>query len=174
MLFAWLILGDARGSTFDACVTYVAQPPLLRQPWTASATSRQQTEQDKAEKLGLIRLLRNDLEKVRMLTELVRKREKKKLERANHLKKVVEGLLFPKEDAMRQVLQAVKRYVRSMSYLSLSLSPNDSRLRFANSSAPLRTAHTASTSPATLLSLSVASRCRTITTSSSSPWTGRP
>jgi hypothetical protein len=35
-------------------------------------------------------------------TELVRKREKKKLERANHLKKVVEGLLFPKEDAMER------------------------------------------------------------------------
>lgn len=98
----------------------MSHPPLLRQPWTASATSRQQTEQDKAEKLGLIRLLRNDLEKVRMLTELVRKREKKKLERANHLKKVVEGLLFPKEDAMRQVLQAVKRYVRSMDSLSFS------------------------------------------------------
>lgn len=48
-----------------------------------------------------------------MLTELVRKREKKKLERANHLKKFVEGLLFPKEDAMRHVLQAVKRYVRA-------------------------------------------------------------
>ncbi|GAA5870239.1 hypothetical protein JCM3774_004618 [Rhodotorula dairenensis] len=88
--------------------------PLLKrihlEPWTASATSRQQSEQDKAEKLGLIRLLRNDLEKVRMLTELVRKREKKKLERANHLKRVVEALLFPKETAMRKVLTEVKSF----------------------------------------------------------------
>ncbi|GAA5981832.1 hypothetical protein JCM10908_004626 [Rhodotorula pacifica] len=88
--------------------------PLLKrihlEPWTASATSRQQSEQDKAEKLGLIRLLRNDLEKVRMLTELVRKREKKKLERANHLKRVVEALLFPKESAMRKVLHQVKGF----------------------------------------------------------------
>lgn len=78
------------------------------QPWTASATSRQQSEQDKAQKLGLMRLLRNDLERVRMLTELVRKREKKKLERANHVKKTVESMLFPKESAMRKLLQQVK------------------------------------------------------------------
>lgn len=95
-------------SVFGASADLAADRP---QPWTASATSRQQSEQDKAQKLGLIRLLRNDLEKVRMLTELVRKREKKKLERAKHLKAVVEEMLFPKEGAMRKVLQSVKRCV---------------------------------------------------------------
>ncbi|BGP24352.1 bromodomain and PHD finger domain containing protein 3 [Rhodotorula toruloides] len=87
--------------------------PLLKrihlEPWTASATSRQQSEQDKARKLELIRLLRNDLEKVRMLTEQVRKREKKKLERAQHIKRTIEAFVFPKEKAMRDALDELKK-----------------------------------------------------------------
>ncbi|BGO99461.1 NuA3 HAT complex component NTO1 [Rhodotorula toruloides] len=87
--------------------------PLLKrihlEPWTASATSRQQSEQDKARKLELIRLLRNDLEKVRMLTEQVRKREKKKLERAQHIKRTIETFVFPKEKAMKDALNELKK-----------------------------------------------------------------
>ncbi|BGP39688.1 hypothetical protein JCM10449v2_003639 [Rhodotorula kratochvilovae] len=86
--------------------------PLLKrihlEPWTASATTRQQSEADKAHKLALLRLVRNDLEKVRMLTELVRKRERKKLERAAHLRSVVEGAVFPLEGQMRDALQAIQ------------------------------------------------------------------
>ncbi|BGO91332.1 hypothetical protein NBRC10512_007071 [Rhodotorula toruloides] len=87
--------------------------PLLKrihlEPWTASATSHQQSEQDKARKLELIRLLRNDLEKVRMLTEQVRKREKKKLERAQHIKRTIETFVFPKEKAMKDALNELKK-----------------------------------------------------------------
>ncbi|GAA5870797.1 hypothetical protein JCM1840_006807 [Sporobolomyces johnsonii] len=85
--------------------------PLLKrihlEPWTASATSRQQNDQDKAKKLELIRLLRNDLEKVRMLTEQVRKREKKKLDRAQLVKSVVDEFVFPKDKAMRSALDSI-------------------------------------------------------------------
>lgn len=81
------------------------------QPWTASATSHRASDADKAHKLELLRLLRNDLEKVRMLTEQVRKREKKKLERAVAVKGIVEGLVWPKEAEMRRVLGVVKRCV---------------------------------------------------------------
>ncbi|TNY23428.1 hypothetical protein DMC30DRAFT_444324 [Rhodotorula diobovata] len=86
--------------------------PLLKrihlEPWTASATTRQQSEADKAHKLALLRLVRNDLEKVRMLTELVRKRERKKLERANALRAAVEGVVFPLEARMRDTLEAIR------------------------------------------------------------------
>ncbi|GAA5947562.1 hypothetical protein JCM3775_006800, partial [Rhodotorula graminis] len=86
--------------------------PLLKrihlEPWTASATARQQSEADKAHKLELLRLVRNDLEKVRMLTELVRKRERKKLERATWIRTTVDGWVFPREEEMRKVLDEVK------------------------------------------------------------------
>ncbi|GAA5849464.1 hypothetical protein JCM8547_000461 [Rhodosporidiobolus lusitaniae] len=86
--------------------------PLLKrihlEPWTASATTRQASETDKAHKLELLRLLRNDLEKVRMLTEQVRKREKKKLERVVLLKQYVEAVVWPRERRLREVLGEVK------------------------------------------------------------------
>lgn len=85
--------------------------PLLKrihlEPWTASATSRQRTEDEAAKRLELMSALRQDLEKVRMLAELVRKREKKKLERATHIKKVVETYLFPIEQLMRDALRQI-------------------------------------------------------------------
>lgn len=74
------------------------------QPWTASGTSHHQTEHEKAKKLELMRLVRNDLEKVRMLTEQVRKREKKKLERVNLFKNWIDEFVFPKDKRMREVL----------------------------------------------------------------------
>jgi NuA3 HAT complex component NTO1 len=77
------------------------------QPWTASATSRHQTDNEKAQKLVLIRLLRNDLEKVRMLVEQVKKREKKKLERVLLFKTVVDEFVFEREKGMRQVLAKI-------------------------------------------------------------------
>lgn len=75
------------------------------QPWTASGSTRQQTELEKARKLELMRLARNDLEQVRMLTEQVRKRERKKLERVTLLRDIVDGFLFPMEKKMRDVLK---------------------------------------------------------------------
>jgi len=58
--------------------------------------------------------VRNDLEKVRMLTELVRKRERKKLERATWVRAVLDGWVFPREEEMRRVLDEVKACVPSL------------------------------------------------------------
>jgi hypothetical protein len=46
-----------------------------------------------------------------MLTEQVRKREKKKLERSVWLRGFVEGVVWPKEGEMKRVLGVVKRCV---------------------------------------------------------------
>ncbi|KAI5475586.1 Bromodomain and PHD finger domain containing protein 3 [Pseudohyphozyma bogoriensis] len=85
--------------------------PLLKrlhlEPWTASATSHQQTDVEKAKKLELIRLLRNDLENVRMLTDRVRKREKKKLERVQLFKSLMDDYVFPKDRIMKSVLDRI-------------------------------------------------------------------
>ncbi|GAA5825615.1 hypothetical protein JCM11251_000310 [Rhodosporidiobolus azoricus] len=95
--------------------------PLLKrihlEPWTASASTHRQSSADKAAKLSLLRLLRNDLEKVRMLTEQVRKREKKKLERAVLLREVVQRFVWPKEGKIREILGNIKALDKS-SYFS--------------------------------------------------------
>lgn len=65
------------------------------QPWTANSASRQETEAEKAKKLEFMSMLRTDLEKVRMLAELARKREKEKLRQAQLIKDLVDTFLFP-------------------------------------------------------------------------------
>lgn len=53
--------------------------------------------------------VRNDLEKVRMLTELVRKREKEKLRQAQILKQVLDSVLFPHDTALRLCMEKISR-----------------------------------------------------------------
>ncbi|SCV67412.1 BQ2448_5023 [Microbotryum intermedium] len=85
--------------------------PLLKrlhlEPWTASASMRQQSDVERAKKLELMRLLREDLENVRMLTERVRKRERKKLERAQLLSRFVEQHVFARECVMGDFIRRV-------------------------------------------------------------------
>jgi NuA3 HAT complex component NTO1 len=54
-----------------------------------------------------MRLARNDLEQVRMLTEQVRKRERKKLDRVVLLRDIVDRLLYPLERKMREILKVM-------------------------------------------------------------------
>ncbi|KAK4048999.1 hypothetical protein OIV83_004360 [Microbotryomycetes sp. JL201] len=86
--------------------------PLLKrlhlEPWTASGSTQQATEKEKAKKLQLMRLLRNDLERVRMLVESVRKREKKKLSKVNVVKQVIDNFVWAKEKPMREVLEKIR------------------------------------------------------------------
>jgi NuA3 HAT complex component NTO1 len=77
------------------------------QPWTANADPKQQTEAEKQLKLQFITMLRNDLEKVRMLAEQVRKREKKKLAQAQVVKDVVDAFLFKGEGRLRLTLERI-------------------------------------------------------------------
>lgn len=52
-------------------------------------------------------LLRNDLEKVRMLAELVRKREKEKLRQSQVIKDVVDIFIFPHYGKLRLTLEKI-------------------------------------------------------------------
>ncbi|GAA6007850.1 hypothetical protein JCM10207_004898 [Rhodosporidiobolus poonsookiae] len=102
--------------------------PLLKrihlEPWTASATSRQASESDRAAKLALLRLLRNDLEKVRMLTEQVRKREKKKLERAVLVRDAVLEMVFPLGRRLGEALREIKSLDRQQ-FFARPVNPAD-------------------------------------------------
>jgi len=51
--------------------------------------------------------LRNDLEKVRMLAELVRKREKEKLRQSQVIKDVVDTYIFPLYGKLRLTLEKI-------------------------------------------------------------------
>lgn len=65
------------------------------QPWTANAASKQESEEEKKQKLAFMTMLRTDLEQVRLLAELARKREKEKLRQAQLIKDFVDSFLFP-------------------------------------------------------------------------------
>jgi NuA3 HAT complex component NTO1 len=52
-------------------------------------------------------MLRNDLDKVRMLAELSRKREKDKLRQAQIVKDVVDRFLFPHSGRLRLVFEKI-------------------------------------------------------------------
>jgi NuA3 HAT complex component NTO1 len=56
-------------------------------------------------------LLRNDLEKVRMLAELVRKREKEKLRQSQVIKDLVDTFIFPHYGKLRLTLEKISACV---------------------------------------------------------------
>ncbi|CAG8596661.1 13202_t:CDS:10 [Dentiscutata erythropus] len=73
--------------------------PLLKrlhlEPWTASASAHKQSEEEKMAKYAAMLDLRKDLEKVRMLIDLVHRREKEKLKRNRLQVKYLETIIFP-------------------------------------------------------------------------------
>ncbi|KLT46484.1 hypothetical protein CC85DRAFT_281589 [Cutaneotrichosporon oleaginosum] len=95
--------------------------PLLKrlhlEPWTATTESRDETEAEKAKKLEFLIALRNDLEKVRLLAELVRKREKEKLRQAQVIKDVVEGFVLPHYTVLRSVFDRISALDREDIFL---------------------------------------------------------
>ncbi|SPO31613.1 related to Peregrin (Bromodomain and PHD finger-containing protein 1) [Ustilago trichophora] len=92
--------------------------PLLKrlhlEPWTASSQNKEQTDAQKLKKLNFLRSIRGDLERVRMLVEQVRKREKEKLRQAQEIRNsLVEPILFPFHADLRAAIakfEAVDRY----------------------------------------------------------------
>ena len=52
-------------------------------------------------------MLRNDLDKVRMLAELSRKREREKLRQAQAVKDLVDRFLFPHQGRLRLILEKI-------------------------------------------------------------------
>lgn len=86
--------------------------PLLKrlylEPWTASNSSKEQSDADRAKRLEYLIMVRNDLERVRMLAELARKREREKLRQANVLKQFVDEFLFPGATTLRVAFDRIK------------------------------------------------------------------
>ncbi|KAG8990758.1 nuA3 HAT complex component nto1 [Tulasnella sp. JGI-2019a] len=85
--------------------------PLLKrlylEPWTASTMSKKQSDEEKARKLEQVVSLRRDLENVRNLTELTRKREKEKLRSAQTIQAFITNFLFPSKPIMLSVLNDI-------------------------------------------------------------------
>ncbi|KAK3831555.1 MAG: PHD-zinc-finger like domain-containing protein, partial [Linnemannia gamsii] len=87
--------------------------PLLKrlhlEPWTASASAHRQTEEEKTKKLQTQLLLRGDLEKVRMLAELVRKRERAKLKRQELQNRYLSKIMFPLKTILEDTFIEVEK-----------------------------------------------------------------
>lgn len=101
----------------ELTITSLSSP----QPWTAAGASRQATDIEKEKKLELLLLLRNDLEKVRTLTELVKKREREKLRRSALVKTIVEQVVFPRS----AIFRAATRSIISLDARGLFTNPVD-------------------------------------------------
>lgn len=96
--------------------------PLLKrlhlEPWTASTNHNEQSDAERIKKLQFLLRLREDLEKVRMLAELVRKREKEKLRQVQVIRStLVDGILFPYHDVLRKTLERVSGLDRTSLFL---------------------------------------------------------
>ncbi|KAG0229296.1 nuA3 HAT complex component nto1 [Mortierella sp. GBA43] len=102
--------------------------PLLKrlhlEPWTASASAHRQTEEEKLKKLQTQLLLRGDLEKVRMLAELVRKREKAKLKRQELQNRYLCRIMFPLKTILEDALTEVEK-LDKQKYFAYPISPDE-------------------------------------------------
>ena len=65
------------------------------------------SESLQADAFQFLTMLRNDLEKVRLLAELVRKREKEKLRQTQLLNDVVDQFIFPYYGRLRLTLEKI-------------------------------------------------------------------
>lgn len=97
--------------------------PLLKrlhlEPWTASTAPQEVSEADRLKKLQFMLLLREDLERLRMLAELVRKREREKLRATDQIRQsLVLGALFPFHHELRSALDQITALDRNNFFLS--------------------------------------------------------
>ncbi|TFY51274.1 hypothetical protein EVG20_g11076, partial [Dentipellis fragilis] len=86
--------------------------PLLKrlhlEPWTVTGMqAREQTEADKVAKLEHMLRLRRDLETVRMLAELCRKREKDKRAGIEVVRNIARTVVFPSETGLREIFDKI-------------------------------------------------------------------
>lgn len=105
--------------------------PLLKrlylEPWTTSIVSKEQTDADKAKRLEYLAMVRNDIERVRMLTELAKKREREKLRQVQIIEEIVNEFVVPYKTQLRVALQKISALDRSELFthpVSRSLAPD--------------------------------------------------
>lgn len=97
--------------------------PLLKrlhlEPWTATSMKKEQSDVEKLKKLRFLLHLREDLEKVRMLAEMVRKREREKHKQAQVIRStLIDGILFPYNSLLRAALERIAAIDRSSLFLN--------------------------------------------------------
>ncbi|KAI0726340.1 PHD-zinc-finger like domain-containing protein [Fomitopsis betulina] len=80
---------------------------LHLEPWTANAGSQQHTDEEKAIKLECMKRLRRDLESIRMIAEMCRKRESMKLDRVEAIQYVFDKLLLAHEPVLRHAFERI-------------------------------------------------------------------
>ncbi|KAI9329629.1 hypothetical protein BDR26DRAFT_922828 [Obelidium mucronatum] len=87
--------------------------PLLKrlhlEPWTATSTVIQQDETIRAKRIDILKKIRNDLERVRMLCELVKKRERERLKRSNTQLQIMDLCLNPLTFILRPILLEIRK-----------------------------------------------------------------
>ncbi|KAI0091425.1 hypothetical protein BDY19DRAFT_930368 [Irpex rosettiformis] len=90
--------------------------PLLKrlhlEPWTASNSGRNQSEEDKVIKLEFLRKLKADLDKVRELAELTKKREVQKILQARAVYNLLNRTLLPFQTALRNAFSKIVSFDR--------------------------------------------------------------
>ncbi|KAJ3382754.1 nuA3 HAT complex component nto1 [Entophlyctis sp. JEL0112] len=87
--------------------------PLLKrlhlEPWTAATSLIQKDEVMRGKRMEFLRKLRNDLERVRMLCELVKKRERERLKLARIRWEITNIHLHPLKFLLRPILHDIRR-----------------------------------------------------------------
>ncbi|RPD57252.1 hypothetical protein L226DRAFT_614349 [Lentinus tigrinus ALCF2SS1-7] len=85
--------------------------PLLKrlhlEPWTASPGSKQQTDEEKAMKLDHMKRLRLDLERLRIIADVVQRRERNKRDQADAIQSVLLHFFFPHEGFLRLAFENI-------------------------------------------------------------------
>ncbi|KAJ1919752.1 hypothetical protein H4219_001781 [Mycoemilia scoparia] len=87
--------------------------PLLKrlhlEPWTASATQQKELEVAQEKQQKVILALRTDLEKVRMLAEIIKRREKEKLKRVRLQMEYWQFVLTPLAQLLLPCLETIQK-----------------------------------------------------------------
>ncbi|KAL1940886.1 hypothetical protein VTO73DRAFT_7927 [Trametes versicolor] len=90
--------------------------PLLKrlhlEPWTALSGSKLQTDAEKVAKLEYMRKLRLDLERVRLIIDVIRHRESAKQKQQEQIQLVLSRIFFPHEPALRFTFEKILSYDR--------------------------------------------------------------
>ncbi|KAJ1657268.1 hypothetical protein IWQ61_003297 [Dispira simplex] len=86
--------------------------PLIKrlhlEPWTASASQQRAAELESERQYTMLQHVRKDLERIRMLVELVRKREREKLKRFRLQREYLETFIYPMARVLWPVLQGLQ------------------------------------------------------------------
>ncbi|KZT21556.1 hypothetical protein NEOLEDRAFT_1164542 [Neolentinus lepideus HHB14362 ss-1] len=102
--------------------------PLLKrlhlEPWTASAGGRVQTDEEKSIKLEYMKRLREDLDIVRMLADMCRRRESRKLQQAELINDLISRCLYPHEAPLRLAFERIMGFDRH-DFFKTPVSRND-------------------------------------------------